>query len=558
MAVAEQISEFQLCDDPWELEELVRAIELQPEHIKREAYRELFSHDLYALLRYGLARRDLIEVEVQDEETGRKWKEPRRPDQIKWLFDRAREYQAAPNGYLDLWAREHYKSTIITNAGLIFRIIQDQNISIGIFSHTKAIARTFLREIKVELEQNPVFPYLWPEIFWENPRKESPKWTENEGIVVKRTENSREATVEGWGLVDGQPTSRHFTHLHYDDVVTLESVTGPEMIKKTTAAFEMSSNLGSEGGTRVIVGTIYHFGDTYMQLIRRNAVKTRIYPCTHDGEENLDDPMNCVLQSPAYLKMKRVDQGPYTFGTQMLLNPKGDGAQTFKPEWLKWITNELSPDEAEEMFRILIVDPANEKRKHNDWTSMWVFGCDSNRNYIQLDHIRDRFGLTERTDAVFQLHEFWKPQLTVYEHYGMQADTAHITAEMEHTNYRFDILEVGGTTPKNDRIKRLQPIFAAGRIYLRRARHYTDYEGTTSNLMERFVEEEYKAFPVMAFDDGLDSMARLEDPDVQAQITWPNRKQKGDIRVVTEAPDRASTRSRRRGSQPGPRVITRR
>jgi phage terminase large subunit-like protein len=393
-----------------------------------------------------------------------------------------------------------------------------REVTIGIFSHTKPIAKGFLRQIKYELETNDHIQQVFDDVFYANPRKEAAKWTEDEGITVKRRSNPKEATVEAHGLVDGQPTSKHFVHRMYDDVVSLESVTTPEMIAKTTSAYEMSDNLGTEGGSFAMAGTRYHFADTYGDLMKRKAVKVRQHPCTKDGTDNFV-PENCVLMQPDTLAVKRRSQGPYTFGTQMLLNPKGDGSQTFKKEWLQYVFSEPTRDG---LNTYILCDPANEKRKTNDYTTFIVIGLGADQNYVVVDLIRDRLNLTERASILFDLHKAWKPTAVGYERYGMQADIQHIQTEMERRNYRFQITELGGQTPKNDRIRRLIPLFENKRIFMRRTRSYTDYEGITRNLIETFVEEEYKAFPVMSHDDMLDCLARIEDPEFKRLLRWPS------------------------------------
>lgn len=162
-----------------------------------------------------------------------------------WLYERCREVEADPDGHLDLWAREHYKSTIITFAGTIQEIIKDPEITIGIFSHTRPLAKGFLRQVKGEFEGNDLLKTLYPDALWSNPKRESPKWSEDDGIVVRRKGNPKESTLEAWGLVDGQPTGKHFGLLIYDDVVTLESVSSPEMIAKVTNCWALSLNLGA-------------------------------------------------------------------------------------------------------------------------------------------------------------------------------------------------------------------------------------------------------------------------------------------------------------------------
>ncbi len=78
--------------------------------------------------------------------------------------------------------------------------------------------------------------------------------------------------------------------------------------------------------------------------------------------------------------------------------------------------------------------------------------------------MRDRLNLKERGDRLFDLHRRYKPKQVRYEKYGLMADVEHYQARMENENYRFPIIEVGGQTSKVDRIKRLIPLFEAGRI----------------------------------------------------------------------------------------------
>lgn len=671
-----------------------------------------------------------------------------------WVYDRIREVEAEPDFHLDLWAREHYKSTIVTYAKTIQDILIDPEVTFGIFSHTRPIAKGFLRQIKREIEGNKTLINLFPDILWDNPSREAPKWSEDDGIIVKRKSNPKESTVEAWGLVDGQPTSKHFKVLLYDDVVTKESVSSPDMIQKVNAAWELSLSLGVEVGKRRYAGTRYHYNDTYRLMMDRGAAIPRIHPATIDGTVN----GRPVLMHPDTLAQKRREQGPYTYachaqgtkvlmwnftekpiedivngdvvigfetknkrtvmtrtevlaarvidgnqlnkytmesgrkvictpdhkwwtgrtgndshrrynhlgvnrsdlhglirmyvpppeltndtelircasylggifdgeggysgnaihlhqseihhaevcgeirrtlmllgfdwgetqtrkgkidfylkggkqeilrfinwcqpvkinkvfnglcntkngnyrgsdklirieelkkdyvfniqtGTgnyiangygskncQMLLDPKADETQGFKEEWLKfWPCNYFH-----NFNKIILCDPANEKKKGNDYTVFFVLGLGEDMNYYVLDMIRDRLSLTERGNVLFALHREFRPQFVGYEKYGKDSDISYYEERMSRDNYRFGITPLGGQTAKADRIRTLIPIFESGRIFLPDRLLKTNYEKITEDLTQTFIREEYNAFPVAAHDDMLDCLARITDPD---------------------------------------------
>ena len=428
-----------------------------------------------------------------------------------WLYDRCRDVQEEPDGMLDLWAREHYKSTIITFALSIQTILCDPDVTIGIFSHSRPIAKAFLDQIKRELEGNQFLKDLFPDIIYAEPRKEAPTWSLDGGLMVKRKSNAKEKTVEAWGLVDGQPTGKHFSLLIYDDVVTRESVTTPDQMTKTTEAWELSTNLGAHGGARRFIGTRYHFNDTWGELIRRGSVKPRIHPATLDGTPE-GPPAFLTAES---LREKRRDQGPYTFSCQMLQNPVADSSMSFDISWLRYYHTKPRWGN---WNRFLLVDPAGEKKKTNDYTVMCVIGLAPDHNYYLLDAIRDRLNLRERTDHVFRFVRKYRPRRVLYEKYGLQSDIEHIQYVQEQENYRFTILPIGGNVPKNDRIQKLQPIFEQGRFWLPTQLLFVDSEGNTRDYVQEFINDEYSAFPVPVHDDMLDCKARIVDPMAGAKF----------------------------------------
>jgi predicted phage terminase large subunit-like protein len=296
-------------------------------------------------------------------------------------------------------------------------------------------------------------------------------------------------------------------------VVVLGSVSTPEMIAKTDEAFQLSDNLGSVGGTIRVYGTRYAYGDSYEGMLASCALKARIYACTVDGTDNFE-PDNCVLMSPEVLRAKRTTQGPYIFSAQMLLRPQGDTSMGFKRSWLAYMEGQ---PHAKGLDVYLLCDPAHSK-KGSDYTVMMVIGIGSDGVYRLLDMIRDRLNLTERITALFEMWGRWRPRKTGYERYGLQADIEAIKREQHERNIVFPITELGGSTPKVDRIRRLVPLFESGKILLPYSLHYTQYDGKTVDLIRAFVEEEFVTFPAGAHDDMLDCFARILDPDLKARV----------------------------------------
>ena len=467
-----------------------------------------------------------------------------------WIYDRCREVEADRDTKLDLWARFHYKSSIITFLGVIQEILCDPEITIGILSFSSKQAKPFVRQIMQELESNEKLKNLYPDILWDRPRQQAPKWAENEGMCVKRQSNPKEQTVEAHGLVDGQPTGRHFALIVYDDVVVQESVSTPEQIKKTTTQWELSLNLGSTHSPRFqYAGTRYSYGDTYGTILQRSAVKPRMHAATHNGKM---DGYPVFLTEERWEEIKKTTS-TYTVACQQLLDPIAGSDIAFKMDW--WLEWEVRPYT---LNVYIMCDPAHSKKKESNRTAIAVVGVDSNYNKYILDGVCHRMALSERWDSLKRIRTKWKraPGIrevkTGYERYGAQSDIEHFKEMMRIEGSSFPIYELnwvggGGSQSKRDRIQRMEPDLTDGSLlwpnptdkkritslqdeYQGRNQGFLvskkimckDEENKLYDLSKWVRENEYLLFPTI-HPDFLDALSRIYDMDPVPPILRRNK-----------------------------------
>lgn len=359
-----------------------------------------------------------------------------------------------------------HNSTLITYAGAIQETLIDPEITIGIFSNTKKIAEKFVVQIKEEFERNEGLKATYADVLWDNPTTQAPLWSADKGIVVKRRSNPKEPTIEACGLAQGMPTGRHFRLRIYDDVVTPESVTNEEMIKKTTEKWELSSYLAGGERRKWYIGTRYHYGDTYGVILTRNGATPRVYPATDDGK---------LEGKPVFLSAEKwaiqKNENRSTIAAQMLQNPLQGKEQTFQAGWLRGY--ELRP----RTLNVYIMgDPSKGRTKTSDRTAIAVVGIDTAGNKYLLDGVRHRMQMAERWKTLKGLYQKWSRAKGVqsvsvgWERYGQQTDDEYFLEQMEREGFSFPIEELAwpreGGASKKDRVERLEPDFRNERFYL--------------------------------------------------------------------------------------------
>lgn len=325
--------------------------------------------------------------------------------------------------------------------------------------------------------------------------------------------------------VGGSVTGRRADLAIIDDPVKSREEADSETIREKQWAWwrdDMTTRL-KPGAAVVVIMTRWHEDDLGGRIIKdlqNSSQRVKLLSLSMEALEN--DPLGRAVGDPLWPEwftpqmLETAKREPRTWSALYQQQPRPIGGGEFKIEWLSYWQRQPAATN-----KIILVDPSSGKsRKRGDYTSMWVVGCGADGNDYVLDGIRDRLNLTERTEALFALVRRHKPAAVGYEQYGLQADIEHIKIEQERQQYRFRIIELGGGTRKEDRIRRLIPSYQQGRCWMPQSMIRQMADGHQHDIMDDF-RAEYLSFPVGSHDDAMDCLARKEEPEMRKFLTAP-------------------------------------
>lgn len=175
-----------------------------------------------------------------------------------------------------LMPRDHLKTSIVRAMcahmviqpidGLYFPEMVGRDTRILLANETATNSEHQLRWLMQQWEGNKWLKALWPEVVWENPRRQSKKWNEKE-MLLPRKAYFPEATIETIG-VGGAVTGRHYNVMMKDDLVTFEAANSQTVMKKAIDWHKASRALFDHPteSWEVLIGTRWAAFDLYRDI----------------------------------------------------------------------------------------------------------------------------------------------------------------------------------------------------------------------------------------------------------------------------------------------------
>lgn len=420
---------------------------------------------------------------------------------------------------LTLIPRNHLKSTVISVAYPLWRIVKNPAVRGLLSSAVQKDACKFLRAIRWQLMNNKKIKEFWPNVHItpEMIAQNKVIWTQKEITVPREVKyEAGESTIEAMG-VGGNLVSRHYDFIICDDLVNNKNSRTPNLLEDTIEWFQNAhSLLDPITGEVIVVGTRWDYNDLYAHLMAEHSQVYSLYFATAYGTDNeVIFPKKFSKEKIAEL---RKSHGPYKFSCQYLNQPVDKENQDFKASWLQYYFVEDAYGSTDKKGRpnlpsghtwhyYAAMDVAITEDDGDETVIVVVAVNEKNEWYI-LDVYAAQYGQIEKlVDMIFEVQQKY-PEIIQFgvETRGWQRTVASgATEQMRKRNVWLSIVELKGESniSKTARIMRLVPRCASLSLFLP-GKSQEQLQGGVKKLFQQYVR-----FP-RGSDDIMDALAYID------------------------------------------------
>lgn len=421
--------------------------------------------------------------------------------------------------------RGHLKSTLCTQAHVLWRLIRDPSERHLIRSLTCHLARSMMGDVKFQFEMNPRFRRLFGDL---GPPSKGEPLAWNADFFRLRSPHYQGRDPSAWAMgMDSEVTGGHVDFITLDDVMGEGNIETAELRAKARQRVERLHAVRDPHSRMLDVGTRWSEDDVHSMFlnVEEEALETCFLVATCRDAENKplwpEEFTDKVLS-----KKRRAIQDDHTWFGQYYNQFTGTSARTFRREWER--TYQGTPEDVAKTQKLNIyigVDTASGKREQKgqlDYTAACVLGQSQDRmQYFVLDGFKEKLPAADIAKAIIALACRWRNVAHAYGgvfRVGVEdtAFTSFLQVALDYemrergVNALFAVEPIKVTaTAKVDRIRVLAQPYSEGRV----AWPVGAFVAPVAKSREPYdlavaLREEFVGYPGVAHDDLLDGHAR--------------------------------------------------
>jgi len=389
---------------------------------------------------------------------------------------------------LQLSYRGAGKSTLCTVTKAIHYLLKNPNLRILLASKDIGNDKTFLREIKAQLESNERLVEVFGEQY--DPRKVT-KWDETEIEILPRTSTAKEPSI-CCASPDSGLTSRHVDIILTDDLVVEENSrtkAARERVKiwyyqTLLPCLEPPDPEVPHRGEHHRLGTRYHYDELYGHLIKNELKEHHQVIPGLDSEGRSPWPEK---HTPEWFEENKRISGVIIFNAQYLCDTEAMKGEIFNYDDCQQIEDSQIPDDLK-IFQGNDLAVSEEAKRDNAQYANVTIGEDKAGNIYVLDYYLGHISFPKQIDKGLKMYDEHDPIRAGVESNAYQKA---FYQQVKHLDKDRRFVPIHTDKDKMTRALKLTPMFEAKRVFFRK---------NMQTLIDQFV-----LFPGYRYRDGLDA-----------------------------------------------------